>query len=197
MEIHACAKPPYICHSPPSSARHSAISWTLTHFLVDLWIVDQGLLGLDEGRPVLHNTVHIITYLCSYGLYFHILSHIYDHTVHIFTYLCSYYSYFICVYTVHIVGKNNGRVFEDRDVKFILGEGSEVRLVEGIEIALGRMNQGEKARIKVKAVYAYGSKGNSELNILPNTDLVYEVELKNIEFVSLTFVYKLIIISQM
>lgn len=88
---------------------------------------------------------------------------------------------------VHIVGRHNGIQFEDRDVTLILGEGSEVGVVDGVEQALKKFKQGEKSKLQVKAKYAYGPEGNSTHNIPSNADLEYEVELKKFEKVSSFF----------
>jgi len=87
-----------------------------------------------------------------------------------------------CVlFSVHICGKYEGRVFEDRRVNFTLGEGSEENVIEGIEIALAHFFKGEKSRLKIKPAYAFKSEGNTQLNIPPNATVDYEVELINFE----------------
>lgn len=80
-----------------------------------------------------------------------------------------------------MVGKYNDKIFEDKDVEFILGEGEVVGIVEGIEIALKSFLQGEKSRLLIKSKYAFKEQGNPEYNIPPNADVEYEVELKNFE----------------
>jgi len=87
--------------------------------------------------------------------------------------------------TVQLVGMCNGRVFEDRHVSFVMGEGSEVGLLESVEYAVRKFKKGEKALLVVKAKYGYGADGNKEFNIPPNADLEYEVKLKKFEKVSL------------
>lgn len=80
---------------------------------------------------------------------------------------------------IHITGKYQGRVFEDRDVGFTLGEGSEVGLVEGVELGLRRFTRSEKARLRVTSRLAYGHEGCPEYDIPPDADLDYEVELQD------------------
>lgn len=82
---------------------------------------------------------------------------------------------------VHLVGKYNDQVFEDRDVEFTLGEGEIVGIVQGVEIALQRFLKGEKSRLLIKSKYAFKEQGNAEYNIPPNADVEYEVELQNFE----------------
>ncbi|EFN87500.1 FK506-binding protein 59 isoform X2 [Harpegnathos saltator] len=82
---------------------------------------------------------------------------------------------------IHLIGKYNGQVFEDKDIEFCLGEGEVVGIVEGVEIALKHFLSGEKSRLLIKSKYAYKEQGNAEFNIPPNADVEYEVELKNFE----------------
>lgn len=98
----------------------------------------------------------------------------------------------ICLYIslVHLIGKYNGKVFEERDVEFTLGEGEILGIVEGIEIALQRFLNGEKSRLLIKSKYAFKEEGNAEFNIPPNADVEYEVELKSFEKV-IVFLFEL------
>ncbi|EZA56123.1 hypothetical protein DMN91_000682 [Ooceraea biroi] len=82
---------------------------------------------------------------------------------------------------VHLVGRYNGQVFEERDVSFILGEGAAVGVIEGVEVALQRFYSGEKSRILIKSKYAFKEQGNPEFNIPPNANVEYEVTLKSFE----------------
>ena len=47
---------------------------------------------------------------------------------------------------VHIKGSHEGRVFEDRDVTMIIGEGEDCGIVPGVEAALRKCRDGETAR---------------------------------------------------
>ncbi|KAI0211564.1 Peptidyl-prolyl cis-trans isomerase FKBP4 [Lamellibrachia satsuma] len=82
---------------------------------------------------------------------------------------------------IHLVGKCNGQVFEDRDVSFVMGEGSEVGLLNSVEYAIRKFKKAEKALLTVASRYGYGTSGNTEFNIPPNADLEYEVKLKTFE----------------
>lgn len=53
------------------------------------------------------------------------------------------------LFSVHVVGKVNGTVFDDREVQFPLGEGTEHNIPEGLERALERFKKGEKSTIKL------------------------------------------------
>lgn len=87
----------------------------------------------------------------------------------------------IFMFLVHLVGKYNGQVFEERDIEFTLGEGEDVGIVEGVEIALPHFSSGQKCRLLIKSKYAFKEQGKSEYNIPPNADIEYEVELKSFE----------------
>ncbi|ROT67118.1 peptidyl-prolyl cis-trans isomerase FKBP4 isoform X1 [Penaeus vannamei] len=82
---------------------------------------------------------------------------------------------------VHVVGKVNGTSFDDREVQFPLGEGTEHNIPEGLERALERFKKGEKSTIKLAPKYAFGSAGNPDLNVPPGASLEYEVELRSFE----------------
>ncbi|XP_015513826.1 FK506-binding protein 59 isoform X1 [Neodiprion pinetum] len=82
---------------------------------------------------------------------------------------------------VHLVGSYDGKVFEEKDVQFNLGEGEDVGIIDGVEIALRTFKMGEKSRLKIKSKHAYKNIGEPKFGIPPNADLEYTVELKNFE----------------
>lgn len=47
---------------------------------------------------------------------------------------------------IYIAGTYENKVFDDRDVEFDIGEGSDQDIVEGIEIALQKMSIGEQSK---------------------------------------------------
>lgn len=51
--------------------------------------------------------------------------------------------------TVRVIGRVNGTIFDDREVKFPLGEGTEHNIPEGLERALERFKKGEKSTIRL------------------------------------------------
>lgn len=95
--------------------------------------------------------------------------------------VCSLSKKFFIPFLVHLVGKYNGEVFEDREVEFCLGEGEVAGIVKGVEIALLRFTKGEKSKLLIKSKHAFKDQGNPEYNIPPNADVEYEVELLNFE----------------
>lgn len=54
----------------------------------------------------------------------------------------------ICFFQIlaHISGSFDGRVFEERDVEFDYGEGSAIGIIEGLELAIEKMNVGETSK---------------------------------------------------
>uniref|UniRef100_A0A1A9W034 peptidylprolyl isomerase n=1 Tax=Glossina brevipalpis TaxID=37001 RepID=A0A1A9W034_9MUSC len=82
---------------------------------------------------------------------------------------------------VHITGKYNDNVFEEREVQFVFGEGADVGILEGVEIAISKMVTGEVAKIKIKPAYAFGTKGCPERNIPPNATIEYTIKLIDCE----------------
>lgn len=58
---------------------------------------------------------------------------------------------------------------------------------KALDKALKSMAKGERAEFRVKSEYAYGAKGDAELNIPPNTDLLFEIEVVSFEKVKVVF----------
>ncbi|XP_053970537.1 FK506-binding protein 59-like [Hylaeus volcanicus] len=82
---------------------------------------------------------------------------------------------------IHLTGMYNGKVFEDRDVQFSLGEGEDCGVVSGVEHALTLFNTGEKSRLEIKSKHAFRDIGKPEFDIPPNATVEYIVELKSFE----------------
>jgi FK506-binding protein 4/5 len=81
-----------------------------------------------------------------------------------------------------LVGKYEGKVFEQRNVTFFVGEASEEGLVDGVEVAVRKMKKGEKCEVVVKPQYAFGPNGRPELNIPANyEEVVFEITLNKFE----------------
>lgn len=81
----------------------------------------------------------------------------------------------------HIVGRHEGRVIEERDVEFNIGEGEEFGITTGVEVALEKMSQGETSRLVIKPRYAFGADGNEQLKVPPNATVEYTVTLNEFE----------------
>ncbi|OWF54975.1 peptidyl-prolyl cis-trans isomerase FKBP4-like isoform X2 [Mizuhopecten yessoensis] len=82
---------------------------------------------------------------------------------------------------VHYVGRCGMTVFDDQQVEFILGEGDDAGVIEGVEVAIKQMKKKEKSRLEIQPSMAYGEAGNSKFNIPPNTPLQFDVELLSFE----------------
>lgn len=81
-----------------------------------------------------------------------------------------------------MVGSHEGRVFYDQNVKFELGEGSEVGLPEGVDRALRRINKGEKCRIIVKGSrFTYGAHPPADYKLPVNAELEFTIFLTDFE----------------
>jgi len=83
--------------------------------------------------------------------------------------------------TVNYEGKFlNGKFFDSttkRNQPFEFVYGSEMQVIGGLEEAIGRMREGEKALIILPSELAWGEKGSSTGIIPPFTSVIYEVEL--------------------
>lgn len=51
---------------------------------------------------------------------------------------------------MHVQGTHEGRVFDERDLKFEVGDGESLDLPFGVEKALQAMEQGEEALFIIK-----------------------------------------------
>jgi FK506-binding protein 4/5 len=84
--------------------------------------------------------------------------------------------------TVHAVGTHDGRVFYDRELTFLLGEGAEYELPEGVDRAIRRINKGEKCRVTLKGSrFTFGKEPPAAFNLPQNAELVYTLFLKTFE----------------
>ena len=77
--------------------------------------------------------------------------------------------------------EQGGKVFDEREVSFNLGEGEDKGLPRGVELALEKMKKGERCQITVKPGYGFGSEGCADKGVPPNAVLKYELTMKNFE----------------
>jgi len=82
---------------------------------------------------------------------------------------------------VHLRGSYQGRVFDERDVEFILGDGYEKEIIDGVEKALLKMKRHERAIIQIKPQYGFRDEGHEEFNVPPNAEIEYEIVLYSFE----------------
>ncbi|KAF7635949.1 Peptidylprolyl isomerase [Meloidogyne graminicola] len=83
---------------------------------------------------------------------------------------------------VHAVGSDlNNRVFYDKELEYIMGEGFEQQLPEGVDKALRRINKGEKCRVTLKGRFGYGSQPPPEFRLAANETIIFTLFLKDFE----------------
>lgn len=83
---------------------------------------------------------------------------------------------------VSLKGKDGeGRVFDEREVEFEIGEGARHNIIEGVEKALLKFKKEERSLLTIKSSKAWGAKGCEQFKIPPHTNVTYEVELKRFE----------------
>lgn len=68
-------------------------------------------------------------------------------------------------------------MFDDRTIKFPLGEGSEYNIIEGIEMALKKMKKSQQTRLKISPDYGWGHEGCEDFEIPADAVITYEVTL--------------------
>jgi FKBP-type peptidyl-prolyl cis-trans isomerase len=58
--------------------------------------------------------------------------------------------------------------------------GTQMQVIEGIELAIKTMRKGERAQIIVPSKYAWGEEGASDGAIAPYSPIIFDIELKKI-----------------
>ncbi|XP_029010304.1 peptidyl-prolyl cis-trans isomerase FKBP4 isoform X2 [Betta splendens] len=82
---------------------------------------------------------------------------------------------------VTLEGTYEGRVFDERELKFEIGDGEGFGLPPGVEKAIMAMEQGEEALFTIKPKYGFGNAGNSNYNIPGGATLQYKIKLTAFE----------------
>ncbi|XP_077459436.1 peptidyl-prolyl cis-trans isomerase FKBP5 [Stigmatopora argus] len=80
---------------------------------------------------------------------------------------------------VHLEGSCDGRLFDIRDVSFVVTESEDKGVPLGVDRAMEKMQKGESCILYLTPKYGFGSKGNQTFKIGPDKDIVYEVTLKD------------------
>ncbi|XP_054877989.1 peptidyl-prolyl cis-trans isomerase FKBP5 [Poeciliopsis prolifica] len=80
---------------------------------------------------------------------------------------------------VHLEGRCGDRLFDCRDVTFIVGQGEDKGIPLGVDRAMDKMQRGECCLLYLKPKYGFGDEGKPEYKIGPDKEIVYEVTLKN------------------
>lgn len=81
---------------------------------------------------------------------------------------------------VTLVGKYDGKVFEEKTLTVIVDEDDD-HLIPAIPIAIKTMKTNERCRIQVSPKYAYGNDGNKEKNIPADATVVYEITMNSMQ----------------
>ncbi|KAM9755053.1 peptidyl-prolyl cis-trans isomerase FKBP4 [Menidia menidia] len=82
---------------------------------------------------------------------------------------------------VTVEGSLDGRVFDERELKFEVGDGEGLGLPAGVEKAIMAMEQGEEALFTIKPKYGFGNAGNEKHNIPGGATLQYKIKLAAFE----------------
>ncbi|KAM9800190.1 peptidyl-prolyl cis-trans isomerase FKBP5 isoform X2 [Syngnathus typhle] len=78
------------------------------------------------------------------------------------------------VVDVHLEGSCDGRLFDIRDVSFVVSESVDKGVPLGVDRAMDKMDKAECCILYLTPKYAYGRKGKPEFQIGPDKDIVYE-----------------------
>ncbi|XP_041794579.1 peptidyl-prolyl cis-trans isomerase FKBP4 [Chelmon rostratus] len=78
---------------------------------------------------------------------------------------------------VTVEGSCEGRVFDERELKFEVGDGENLGLPAGVEKSIMAMEQGEEALFNIKPKYGFGNAGNAKYNIPGGATLQYKIKL--------------------
>ena len=60
---------------------------------------------------------------------------------------------------LYVRGMYGGDVFDERDIEFILGDGFQHDIVDGVEIGVLTMNKNEKSKFLISSKYAFKQVG--------------------------------------
>ncbi|XP_055371443.1 FK506-binding protein 59 [Condylostylus longicornis] len=82
---------------------------------------------------------------------------------------------------VNLVGKFDGKIFDEREVEFDVGEASEENIIEGIDIAILSMSQGETSKLRIKPKYAFKDLPSNSFSIPTDATVEYTVTLLECE----------------
>ncbi|XP_018106372.1 uncharacterized protein LOC431968 isoform X1 [Xenopus laevis] len=85
------------------------------------------------------------------------------------------------VVELHLKGIHNGRVFDERELKFEVGEGESIGIPPGVETAIQQMEKGEEAVLYLKPKYGFSMTGSEKYQIPPGAELQYDIRLKSFE----------------
>ncbi|CAL8296618.1 unnamed protein product [Boreogadus saida] len=82
---------------------------------------------------------------------------------------------------VSVEGSFEGRVFDEREMKFEIGDGEGLGLPVGVEKAILAMEQGEESIFNIKPKYGFGLAGNAGYAIPADATLQYKIKMTTFE----------------
>ncbi|XP_043930203.1 peptidyl-prolyl cis-trans isomerase FKBP3 [Protopterus annectens] len=82
------------------------------------------------------------------------------------------------VFDSNITAGSKKKKQANKPLSFKVGMGKVIR---GWDEALLTMSKGEKARLEIESEWAYGKKGQPDAKIPPNANLIFEVELVDVD----------------
>ncbi|XP_017261748.1 peptidyl-prolyl cis-trans isomerase FKBP4 [Kryptolebias marmoratus] len=85
------------------------------------------------------------------------------------------------VVEVTLEGTCDERVFDERELKFEIGDGESFGLPAGVEKSIMAMEQGEEALFTMKPKYGFGNAGSEKYNIPGGATVIYKIKLTAFE----------------
>ncbi|XP_037538795.1 peptidyl-prolyl cis-trans isomerase FKBP4 [Nematolebias whitei] len=85
------------------------------------------------------------------------------------------------VVEVTVEGTCDERLFDQRELKFEIGDGESFHLPAGVEKSIMAMEQGEEALFTIKPKYGFGNAGSEKYNIPGGATLKYKIKLTDFE----------------
>lgn len=82
---------------------------------------------------------------------------------------------------ISLKGEYQGKVFQEGNFSFILGEGCDLDIPESLEKALEKFKLGEQSRLSVQPQHLWKGKGNEKLGLPANTPVEYTITMTNFE----------------
>ncbi|VDN11931.1 unnamed protein product [Dibothriocephalus latus] len=82
---------------------------------------------------------------------------------------------------LHLKGLHDGKVFDDREVSYCVGDYSEVGIPRGVDSAVRKMRAEGKSIVRVSKQNSLGEEQCAKFGIPPGSSLEYEVTLKSFE----------------
>lgn len=82
---------------------------------------------------------------------------------------------------IDIKGTYGDTTFDERSVKFNLNEDELENVPKVVEDSIKKMKKDETSLLRVNSKHAFGSDGHPELGVPKDTDVNYEIHLKNFE----------------